>query len=221
MDAVCESVLEGSAEPANSLSPEGPSKATGLEEYKYDPEKAKALLKEANWDPNTELDVVYYYTDQQTVDLMTIIQSYLQEVGMKMSFRLVEGDLPSLLWKAPADTTNGPSAVDWDMCYAAISALSMNEYYNRFSPTSQLNSHTPADETLTGLIDATNATVDVKEQEKAFQEIQKYENKTLFDIPLYYQPVFIVSSDKITEGQSAYGNPQFNYNWDIQNWKLK
>ena len=32
---------------------------------------AKELLAEANWDPNTVIKAVYYYTDQATVDLMT------------------------------------------------------------------------------------------------------------------------------------------------------
>ena len=36
-----------------------------------------------------------------------------------MNFRLVEGDLATILWKAPDDQVNGPSAVEWDMAYAA------------------------------------------------------------------------------------------------------
>lgn len=221
MEQVCESIFEGAAIPANSLTPNGASKAEGLDEYKFDQEKAKQLLKEANWDPNYELDVVYYYTDQQTVDLMTIIQSYLQQVGMKMKFRLVEGDLATLLWKAPADAQAGPSAVDWDMCYAAISALSMHEYYDRFAAGNALNSHTPADAKLTELIAATNSSVDQEVQDKAFKELQKFENETLFNIPLYYQPVFIVRSDKLAKSFDNLGNPQFNYNWDVQNWEVK
>ncbi|MCQ4727859.1 ABC transporter substrate-binding protein, partial [Anaerotignum faecicola] len=119
MKSILDGVFEGAALPANSLTPDGADKVDGLNNYDYNPEKAKELLKEANWDPNTELDVVYYYTDQMTQDLMAIIQQYLAEVGIKMNARLVEGDLATILWKAPEDPVNGPSAVDWDMCYAA------------------------------------------------------------------------------------------------------
>ncbi|MGL4740258.1 MAG: ABC transporter substrate-binding protein [Sarcina sp.] len=220
MKTISESLFNGAAIPANSLTPNGADKVEGLENYDFNPEKAKELLKEANWDSNYELDVVYYYTDQLTVDFMTSIQAYLKDVGVKMKFRLVEGDLASLLWQAPSDQKNGPSAVDWDLAYGATSALSMHEYYDRYREGSMSNSHTPAKDELNTLIDATNNSVDSQEQKDAFFDLQKYENEELFAIPLYYQPVFIIQSDDI-EGFTEYGNPQFHYDWDIQNWKIK
>ncbi|MBO1265145.1 ABC transporter substrate-binding protein [Proteiniclasticum sp. SCR006] len=221
MAAIAENLFKGAAVPANSLSPNEATKATGLNDYDYNPEKAKELLAEANWDEDYELDVVYYYTDQQTVDFMAAIQSYLKDVGIKMNFRLLEGDLGSLLWTPPADPVNGPSAVEWDLAYAANAALSLHEYYDRYQTGSSSNSHTPSDPKLDELIEATNSTFDTDEIVAAFQELQKYENETLFTIPLYYQPTFVIESDKIVKGAPAYGNPQFNYNWEIQNWEVK
>ena len=220
MDAICSGVMDGAALPANSLTPDGPDKVDGLNDYDYDPEKAKELLAEAGWDSNTEIKVVYYYTDQATQDLMAVIQQYLAEVGIKMNASLVEGDLATILWKAPDDPVNGPSAVDWDICYAANAALSMHEYYDRYATGYSINSHTPSDSKLDELIAATNASVDPEVQKEAFFELQKYENETLFEIPLYYQPIFLVHSDKIAD-IGATGNPQFNYKWDIQNWEVK
>lgn len=221
MDAILEGIFEGAALPANSLTPNGADKVEGLNDYAYNVEKAKELLKEANWDPNTELDVVYYYTDQLTQDLMAIIQQYLAEVGIKITPRLVEGDLATILWKAPEDPVNGPSAVDWDICYAANAALSLHEYYDRYQTGQAINSHTPSDPKLDELIAATNASIDAEVQRKAFFELQKYENETLFELPLYYQPIFLIQSDKIVKGADTIGNPQFNYDWNIQNWELK
>ncbi len=221
MQSILDGIFEGAALPANSLTPDGADKVDGLNNYEYDPEKARALLAEANWDPNTELDVVYYYTDQMTQDLMAIIQQYLSEVGIKMNARLVEGDLATILWKAPEDPVNGPSAVEWDMCYAANAALSLHEYYDRYATGYSINSHTPSDPKLDELIAATNASVDAEVQKKAFFELQKYENETLFELPLYYQPIFLLHSDKIESGMDKIGNPQFNYNWNVQNWKIK
>lgn len=221
MKTIGENLFNGSITPANSLTPNGADKINGLDTYDYNPEKAKKLLEESGWDPNYELDVVYYYTDQLTVDFMTAIQSYLSEIGMKMKFRLVEGDLATLLWSAPEDQVNGPSEVDWDLCYAATSALSMHEYYDKFRTGSPVNSHTPSDDKLNELIDATNKTADTESQKKAYFELQKYENENMFVIPLYYQPVFVIESDKIQEGIKEHGNPQFHYDWNIQNWKLK
>ena len=79
--------------------------------------------------------MVYYYDDQQTVDLMTIIGQYWQEVGVKAQFRKLEGDLAAQLWVPPADMEKGPSAVKWDLAYAAVAALAESEFYNRFAST--------------------------------------------------------------------------------------
>ena len=132
MEALIDSLMEGRASVANSLTPDGEWKVDGLNPYEYNPEKAKQLLKEAGWDPNTVLDVVYYYGDQETVDLMAAIQVYLDQVGIKMNARKLEGDLAAQLWMPPADPVNGPSAVDWDLptvpllpwlCTSTITAL--------------------------------------------------------------------------------------------------
>lgn len=220
MDEILDGIFDGAAEKANSLTPDGVDKVDGLNNYDYDPEKAKKLLEEANWDTNTELDVVYYYDDQQTVDLMSIIQNYLSQVGIKMKFRLVEGDLATLLWSLPEDPVNGPSAVDFDLCYGATAALSMHEYYDRYQTGAALNSHTPGTEELDKLIEATNKTIDAQEQREAFFNLQKYENEELFVLPLYYQPIYVITSDKIQGMPEKLGNPQFNYKWDIHKWTL-
>lgn len=220
MDSIAENLFKGAAIPADSLTPNEPTKVEGLNDYAYNPEKAKELLEEANWDNDYTLDVVYYYTDQQTVDFMAAVQSYLKEAGIKMDFKLIEGDIGTLLWTPPADPVNGPSAVDWDMAYGANAALSLHEYYDKYQTGQPSNSHTPSDPKLDELIKATNSTFDNDEINAAFQELQKYENETMFSYPVYYQPVFIIESDKIKKGAPEYGNPQFNYNWDIQNWEI-
>ena len=97
----------------------------------------------------------------------------------------------------------------------------MHEYYDKFRTGSPVNSHTPSDDKLNELIDATNKTADTEAQKQAYFELQKYENENMFVIPLYYQPVFVIESDKIQEGIKEHGNPQFHYDWNIQNWKLK
>lgn len=220
MEALVDSLMEGQAGVANSLTPDGEWKVDGLNTYDYNPDKARQLLKEAEWDSDYVLDVVFYYGDQMTVDLMAAVQAYLGQVGMKMNFRKLEGDLTSQLWLPPADPVNGPSAVDWDMAYGAIAALTMHEYYNRFQGGASSNSHTPADPILNSLIEATNSTADVEAQKEAFHELQKYENETLFNIPLYHQKQFIIESKRIDRKGVPYGNEQFAYDWRIIDWDV-
>lgn len=221
MDIIVETLLEGKAVAADSLVPNGPWKTTDLNAYIYNPAKAKSLLKEAGWNSNYKLDVVFYYGDQLTVDIMTAIQAYLSAVGIKMDFRKLEGDIGGQLWTRPEDPLNGPSYIKWDLAYAGSAALAMHEYYGKFPTGGPGNSHTPGKPELDALIAATKASADTEDQKKAFFDLQKYMNKNLPAIPLYYQQLFIYESNRVDRNGGSYGNAQYNYDWNILNWTVK
>jgi len=217
MDIICATLFQGKAIPANSLTPDCVWKISGLNNYTYNPEKAKQLLKEAGWDSDYALDVVYYYGDQLTVDLMAVIQQYLDDVGIKMTFRRLEGDVGKQLWTPPSDPINGPSYVEWDLAYGAISAMVLNEYYSRISG---INSHTPTDSKWNKLVAATLSTLDVEEQKATYYKLQKYENENLITIPLYYQPEFICESKRVNRKGIPLGSSRFAYDWRIIDWDV-
>ena len=221
MEAITKGMMRDKAVIADSLMPNNAWKAKGLNPYTYNPEKARSLLKEVGWDSDYVLDVAYYYSDQLTVDLMVAIQSYLDDVGIKMKFRKLEGDLAPQLWAKPDDPVKGPSNVDWDLAYAAVAALSFHEFYNRFEGGASSNSQTPTDLILDKLIIATKSTSDLDKQKEAFIALQKYENDNLFAIPLYYQQLFVFESDRIDRKNIPYGNEQFSYDWRIIDWDIK
>jgi peptide/nickel transport system substrate-binding protein len=220
MDAIIEGLLPG-AVAADSLTPNNEWKVAGLEAYSYNPGKAKQLLKDAGWDSAKVLDLVYYYGDQQTVDLMATVQAYLADVGIKVVPRKLEGDLNSQLWVAPKDPVNGTSAVAWDLAYAGLAVVSQYEYYNRFHTGVATNSHTPGNAELDALLDAVNKTNKVAEQKEYFGKIQQFENKYLPTIPLYYQQLFVIENNRLTRSGAEYGNEQYAYDWKIQTWDIK
>ena len=209
METIKDTLLEGKALVADAHIPNGPYKPAGLENYAYDPDKARRLLKEANWDSSIELDMVFYYGDQLTVDLMTAIQAYLADVGVKMSFRKLEGDVGAQLWTAPKDGFNGPAEVKWDLAYGAHGPLALQEYYVRYK--SGDNSYTPSDTKLDRMISAITTTPDVDKQKAGFFNIVKYMQDQLYTYPLYYQQAFIYESKNVNRNGGMYGNPQYNY----------
>jgi len=222
METLVAGLFEGKAITTNSLTPASDAwSVDGLTDYNYNPELALQLLEEANWDFDYELDVVYYYGDDQTVDLMVAIQAYLDAVGVKMTFRKIEGDTAAQLWTPPTDPVNGPSAVDWDLAYAGIAALTLHDYYSRFETAASNNSHTPTDSKLDAQITITNTNADLDAQEAAFGEIQKIMNEELYVIPLYNQQLFIYESNRVDRNGKAYGNEQYNYDWGITDWNVE
>lgn len=218
MDTIVDTLLEGKAIAADSMIPNGAYKVEGLNPYSYDPDKARALLDEANWDDSQVLDVVYYYGDQLTADLMVAVQAYLGDVGIKMNYRKLEGDVGSQLNTAPAPGSD-TSAINWDMAYGARAALAMQEYYNGYK--TGVSSYTPGTPEEDALVDRINATADPAKQIAAFKEFEKYENTQLSDIALYYQQLFIYESDRLNRNGHQYGNEQFNYDWGIVDWTVE
>ena len=220
VQAIIDSLMASKSTAAITMAPPGEWRSPNVKAYEYNPDKARELLKEAGWDSNRVLDVVYYYGDQMTVDLLTAIQAYWAEVGVQMNMRKLEGDLASQLWLPPSDPVNGPSAVEWDIAYAAVAALSMGDYYDRYQGGYSSNSYNPTDAKMDELIAATNATADVEKQIAAYHALEEYENEIQLNIPLYHQPVYIVQSKNLDRGGAPYGNDQFIYNWDIVNWDI-
>jgi len=218
METIADTLLEGKAIAADSMIPNGAWKAPGLDNYGYNPDKARALLKDAGWDDTQTLDVVYYYGDQLTADLMVALQAYLGDVGIKITYRKLEGDVGGQLGKL-ATAGSETSAIEWDMAYGAKAALALQEYYNGYQ--SGKNSYSPGSAQVDKLISRINGTVNVKEQKQAFVDFEKYENKNLTDIPLYYQQLFVYESDRINRHGGSYGNEQFNYDWGLLDWTVE
>jgi len=150
---------------------------------------------------------------------MTAVQAYLADVGIKMTYRKLEGDVGGQLNALAPDPAGNTSAVKWHMAYGARAALALHEYYNLYKTGK--NSYTPSNSTLDGLIGRINETADLEKQKMAFADFQKYENGQLSDIPLYYQQLFIYENKRMNRNGGQYGNDQFNYDWNILNWTVE
>lgn len=218
LDAIVDTLFNGMAQKAISFTSPGDWLNTDIATYEYNPEKAKELLAEAGWPSDYVIDIVYYYDDQQTIDLMTIISQYWAQVGVKSAFRRLEGDLASQLWVPPANPATDDSAVLWDFAYAGCAALSESEFYNRMASNASNNSSIPPQEGMDELIAAVNSTMDTAEQKKLFGEIQAKVAEDVLALPLYHQVCFVYTSNHIDTGTDTYGNDQFSYEKNILDW---
>lgn len=218
-DTIIATIFDGNAVRADGLLPNGPFKSPNLNPYSYNPDKARELLKEANWDPNRTLETVFYYNDQQTADLMTAIQAELADVGIKMNFHLLTGDVSKTMSSIP-DDPKGKSVVSWDLGYGARAAMTMQEYFNDYGTNKASSDQYPGSPELDALIATSNSTTDPEVQKKALMQIDEFINKNVITIPLYYQQLQVAESNRLHRNGEPYGNEQFNYNWGVQNWTI-
>ena len=88
-DKIIASVKKGTGKISNTMFPAAWAQSPSLNPYKYDPAKAKQLLKDAGWDASRKVDFIYYYADQVNKDTVTAIQAYLAAVGVNIVPRLL------------------------------------------------------------------------------------------------------------------------------------
>ena len=216
---ITESVFGGYAVPADGLLPNGPFKSPNLNKYPYDPEKAKALLAEAGWDSSRTLEMVYYYDDQITADLMAVLQSQLADVGINMTYHLIVGDVAKTLNSIPEDP-KGKSVVSWDFAYGARAAMVMQEYFNDYATGKASADGFPGSPELDALIAESNTATDPEVAKATLMKIDEYINANALTLPLYYQQLMSVESKRLDRHGEPYGNDQFNYDWNVQNWTV-
>ena len=83
-------IINGRADPANQPLPPGmPGYDKDFKGYAYDPEKAKELLKEANYDPSQSMDFEVYNTDPNP-RIAQAIQQDLAAVGITVNIKSLD-----------------------------------------------------------------------------------------------------------------------------------
>ena len=91
-EGILKQIYAGQGEITNSpiFGPDWMGVPEGLNEYKFDPDKAKQLLKDANWDSSRTLDMVYVPATKERTTAMQIIQNQWSDVGLKVNIDQVD-----------------------------------------------------------------------------------------------------------------------------------
>jgi ABC-type transport system substrate-binding protein len=108
---LCDSVLSGLAEPWYSFMEYDTWLNQTMPTYAYDPEKAKELLAAAEadgaWDPDTEIEIAFYYSAVQDRNFMAGLQTFFTDIGIKTRLAYYE----------TAAATAKQSEGDFDLMY--------------------------------------------------------------------------------------------------------
>ncbi len=90
--SIVDQLYKGSAQVASCIYTNQNYLAKDANAYAYDPNKAKALLKEANWDSikGQPIDLLTYYSDQLSTDILATMQQMLAGVGIDVKPRAID-----------------------------------------------------------------------------------------------------------------------------------
>ena len=136
--------------------------------YEYDPEKAKALLDEAGFDYSQEFELLTYYNDQLSMDILAAIQQYMADVGVKITPRPV--DVPTFVAEY---YTEDPK---WTMWYGGSGNgpdpdVHYNSYHSAAAWPAGSNAHFYSNPEVDAAFDAGRAEMDPAERVKDYQEV--------------------------------------------------
>jgi len=133
---IAEQIYKGNAIVRNSpiFGPEWMGVPEGLNEYPYDPEKAKALVAEAGWDTNRTVEMMYNPSGNTTfTNMVPIIQQQLGEIGIKIN--LLQLDAAGINQKLTSPERNYEIYIGGGGVYGADPNVSSRYYLsNAFTP---------------------------------------------------------------------------------------
>ncbi|HOV94122.1 MAG TPA: ABC transporter substrate-binding protein [Spirochaetales bacterium] len=182
------------------------------EVYTYNPEKAKQLLKEANFDFSKTLKLRFYYGDQTSIDFMTAVAQYLAQVGIKTNVQKFQGDATTELYKVR----------DYDIALKGLSAFGFEEWYGEYaSDNVNFVNIFGKDGYFDDKVNELRQTTDPAKRDQILIELQKLEQKYLYKLPLFImENIYYVNTAKV-KTPGTFGNPWFNWDYKFQDWELK
>ena len=209
------SVYTGQAEPLTTFVPSGDALYnSNIPVHKRDVEGAKALLDSIGFDYSTTVDIITYYTDQATADLMAFMKQNLEEAGLTVEIAIMD---------AGAFTAREATG-NWDIEYGSNGArtLATMQYETVCGFFSQ--DYGMKDE-RTQVFDpdynAWLAAQDEAEARKYSDALQATLVDNCYQIPIYAMNTIVTYNTRVQlpEGMCNYDN-MITRNWHWDEWAL-
>lgn len=180
--------------------------------YEYDAEAAKQLLQDAGYDFNHTFKILYYNTDQTTVNFLQACAEFLRQIGMNVE-----------LYQSQQGTTDMFTVRDYDICYKGLSAFSMTEYFGEYESTSATFKNIFGGDTdFDALINEYRSASSDDQKNEALKKLQALEHEKLYKLPLFTQGQMVfVNTDHVSLPSGlVFGNPNYVYDMQLENWEI-
>lgn len=185
-----------------------------LNKFEYNPEKAKELLKEANYNFNDPLIITYYYKDQTSADFLQAISYQLSEVGIKTQIVQIQSAPTQALFQLRK----------YDIGYKGFSSFGYESWYGEYASNNInfaniYNGDKSFDELTRKLIE----TRDADKRSEILTQLQELEQEKLFKLPLYtFRNFLFLNESKVSIPKDLkFGNPFYRYDYKFEKWDIK
>jgi len=181
-ESIVKNVLQGYGKVAYSVFAEtSPYYSSNVNRYPFEPDKARQLLKDAQWDSKQDLRFYVGSGDKVTEQTATVIQQQLQAIGITSHIQLEEFS---------TFVTRLIKNHDFDIALAGNVGLNNLDLTRRFACrmyTDGVNAGGYCNATLDTTMDQARATVKLDEQKPLTEKIQQTIVDEAGTVPIFYR----------------------------------
>lgn len=182
-----------------------------LEPLEYDVNKARSLVKESSYD-GREFDLIYYYPDELSRDLVATIQYFWKEAGINAKLRLVDGATATAI-------VYGDRKDEFTIVYAARAYEDpswLADYTTGHSSNYSGYSSKQYDE----LIDKAQKTIDLEERRKYYHMAQALLYEAMVDISLWAPDMVNIMHPRLHKTIDAIPGFWYPVDLGIHEWEI-
>ncbi|MBP3040227.1 oligopeptide-binding protein AppA [Bacillaceae bacterium Marseille-Q3522] len=178
-----------------------------MENYTYDPDKAKQLLEEAGWDLSTPINLVVPIGNKVREQSADLIAQDLKAVGLNI--QTTTYDFPTIMSKGKAG--------DFDLLLIGFTNTIDPDVSNNYSVNGAYNFMGYENPRNTELLQQGQAEADLEKRKQIYGELQEIWNEDLPSFTLYSDYDFAAVSKKV-----AVGEPRvFGWHYELYKWALQ
>jgi len=217
-EGIMETLWEGTAQLINCGYSSAELVPDDINPYPYDPDTAKELLDEAGFDYTQEFELVTYYGDALSMDILAVIQQHLADVGIKTTPRPV--DVPTFVSEF---YTEDPK---WTVVYGGsgngpdpdiLRAL----YHTEAKWPAGSNAHFYSNPEMDAAFDAGRAALTREERVKAYQEVCRIMNEDVANVWLWESLRFGATTGRIANFTYTPAPGGGHYYNAVETWYVK
>lgn len=179
----------------------------------YNPERARELLQEAEFDFNETVVLTRYHEDELSKKLLEEVAAYWNAVGVKTSIVPTSEKMTDKIWKE----------TDWyDVGLKNLSAIDYTEWYYEYSSENQLWSVILNRKEFDPIVNELNKAAMAKEKIKLYSEIQAMETELVYKIPICILPQYVIyNKEHLEVPDLEFPNMWFYFDMNIADWEMK
>ncbi|NDL56666.1 ABC transporter substrate-binding protein [Phytoactinopolyspora mesophila] len=203
-EGICQLVLDGHCTvPVANNSQIGPDWAiptTGVTEYTYDPDRARGLLAEAGWDPETELVFLDYLGTE--AEALAVAQDNMADVGINWTIENVDVSTLNERTEEAPESFHGFMAGGGTWTVDPSIARTFYSCDEKYPPGANRGHY--CNEELELLLTAGHEEADPNKRAEIYQEAYRIINDDVPEISLYVKD-FVVAHDTHLKGIATHG----------------